>query len=754
VTAGPSPHRGAVARLALGALAVAIAVGGCAADRSQAEASVQRVLVVSLPGVTWRDVDARSMPNLHALAQNGAVGNLANRVGRRPADAAAAYLTMGAGTRAFATGRESGAALAPGELINGVDARGLLARRLGRAPSGISYPSVGPISDHNDRTVYGADVGMLGDELAAAGVDRAVIANADRVDEIDNGGTTADLGSLHREAVAFLMGSDGSLPAGEVSSDLLARDPALPFGVGLDPVAVEAALGALWPGQDGRRSVLLVEASDLRREAQYRRRVTPSEQRSIRRRVLADADTLLGTVLDVIDPATDAVVVVGVPTSPGRPDLGLAALSAPGVHSGLLRTATTGRDGYVQLADLAPTVLNLLGEAHPGSIEGRPFVVTEVGGGPHIRALARDVSDAAFRDRMVPGVTVAFIAVLAALLAAGGPWAHPGPRRRKLLQFASYSILGAAAGTFLAGAHWASPATALPYAATVAALGLVVGALASAAERFRPGTGVLAALGAILAVVSLDVVLGAPLQVNTVFGYSVAVAGRFAGLGNLAFAIFSAAAVLFAVVAHRRGPRGRTLALVVLVGTIVLDGFPLLGADVGGSLAMVPAFGVTAMVLAGRRVRWLHLAALMVAGACVTATFALVDLARPEQDQTHLARFARLVLDGRWETLADSLTRRVQASFGGLEVLVWASVGLAGLVAVAYVVLVDRESLPTAARRRRWPRPLLAAGAGLGVLGILGWVANDSSGAVPATMLIVVVPVLVDHLVRPVEATT
>jgi hypothetical protein len=40
-------------------------------------------------------------------------------------------------------------------------------------------------------------------------------------------------------------------------------------------------------------------------------------------------------------------------------------------------------------------------------------------------------------------------------------------------------------------------------------------------------------------------------------------------------------------------------------------------------------------------------------------------------------------------------------------------------------------------------RPTVAAAAGMAVLALAGLVANDSSFAVPATMLIVVVPVLV-----------
>ena len=49
----------------------------------------------------------------------------------------------------------------------------------------------------------------------------------------------------------------------------------------------------------------------------------------------------------------------------------------------------------------------------------------------------------------------------------------------------------------------------------------------------------------------VDVALGSRLQLNTPFGYSPIVAGRFQGFGNLAFAILAAGALVVAT-----GPLG------------------------------------------------------------------------------------------------------------------------------------------------------------------------------------------------------
>ena len=66
-------------------------------------------------------------------------------------------------------------------------------------------------------------------------------------------------------------------------------------------------------------------------------------------------------------------------------------------------------------------------------------------------------------------------------------------------------------------------------------------------------------LGAVFGLLVVDMLLGAPLQLNTVFGYSPTVGGRFAGMGNLAYGQFAGAAFLLCGLLSRRlgGPQPR-----------------------------------------------------------------------------------------------------------------------------------------------------------------------------------------------------
>ena len=119
-------------------------------------------------------------------------------------------------------------------------------------------------------------------------------------------------------------------------------------------------------------------------------------------------------------------------------------------------------------------------------------------------------------------------------------------------------------------------------------------------------------------VVALDLVTGSMLQLNTVFGYSPIVAGRFAGAGNIVFAVFGVTAILTgALIAYRFSGRRFAMPFVValFVVTVVIDGAPSFGSDVGGVLALVPSLGLTALLLTGRKPRLRTVVIAAVAGS-------------------------------------------------------------------------------------------------------------------------------------------
>ncbi len=543
-----------------------------------------------------------------------------------------------------------------------------------------------------DAALTGAEPGALGSALAAAGVPRAVFGGA--------------------AAVAALMDGDGCVDvAAEAVPDQLPLQ--LPRGVTLVELAG-------------------LEATDVAAR---------------RTEVLRELDAALGR-LDI--PAGALVLVVAPAAVQGPGEVAEVTVAGAGLAAGdarLLASPTTRRPGYVTLSDVAPTVLAALGLDEPATMAGTPIAsvagtATAAGEG----ALADLAERVRFRDRAIgPASTVLVAAIVLCAVAAmaGRVRAARG--------------LGAVA-VALPTVAFASGAVAyhdLPLAAYVALLVLgaaLLGGVASAATaalaRGSGAAGQVTALAALLWLLLVgDLLTGGRLQLNTPFGYTPTVAGRFQGVGNLAFGLLAAAAVATAV-AVPFATRARTRVSdghpgmagpVVWAGfvgaaTVVVVAAPAFGSDVGGTLALVPAMAAVVALLAGRRPSALTVVGATAAAAAVVVGLAAVDRARPAAERTHLGRFLDRILDGDGGIV---LRRKVRGNLDILTASVWSVLLAVILVAGAWILWRRRDRLVAAVAGRGDVRAFLAGSA---TVAVLGFVLNDSGIAVPAAMLAVVVP--------------
>lgn len=726
---------GVVLALALPALAAA------SASATAADDGARRVLVVSLPHVTWSDLDGADLPNLRRLLDDSAVANLAVRVQRlqtRPGDG---YTTIGAGTRAVAPARVAGLAYEPGEPVEGGQADAVFRRRTGTALSGsIGQLEIGSIRTANDRALFGGEAGVLGDALRAAGWTTAVVANADR-----SFGDRAE-SEMHREAATALMGRDGVVACGRVGRDLLEEDVASPFGVRLDEVAVVQAFDRCW----GDRTVALVEASDLSRADAYRPRTTNGQGEMLFRAALRHADTLVGRLLERVDLERDAVVVVAPASPQSEARLTVFAVHAPGVRAGLLVSGSTRQTGFVTMQDVGPTIADVAGLERPEEMEGRAATVDSGGGSAEDRLefLVGRERDARFRDRLIAPVVTSFI-VAQVLLSFGvlvvlgfrpGRWA-------RLLEIAALGILCFLPLTYLSAllpfSDWGKGA----YAAFVVGGAAV---LAVAIDRFRSSISrpLEIVFGLMIAVTALSVVfLDSRLNLSTVFGDSPIVAGRFAGVNNVTFAQLMVAAILLSCflvhrVTDRRGVAG---ALVLLAAVVSVNVMPMWGADVGGIFAGLPALAIVGTMLGGWRVRVRTVVTWAVVTVGAVLALGFLDLTRESSKRTHLGRlFERVGADG-WDGFATVVHRKLGSNVATLTRSAW-SIMVIPLLVLA-VIVIWRAPGRLRSVRERIPE-LRIAFVGLVVAGSLGYALNDSGVAVPGMMLAVLTPAMGYLLLR------
>ena len=516
-----------------------IAFGSGRADAGEpvsASRPVDRVLVFSLPMVSWADVQDADLPNLDRFFARAGVADLSTRatpVGLegRSSLIGDGYVTIGAGTRSVGDGgRTDGEGFGVDERFPPDLAGEVFRRRTGTTPRGeLVQLAIADIEDTNADLPLDAEPGALGDALRDAGFSRGVIANGDGVEP------EGDPPVYRRSAVSALMNSTGVVPARPGGH----RPPRTrPTGAVRAAARQRRGRGRVLRPV-GAESVVLVEASDLVRADAYRTFATTDQRDALRAHALRRSDELFGRLLEQVDLGRDAVLVVGPAHESGTTTLAVAAMRAPGVEPGLLRSATTRRAGFVQLVDIGPTVLDLVGIERPTSMSGRPFEVAEGGGdtaADRIDFLVENDEAAQFIGDQTEPVAIAFTVALTLLVVGMCVWLW-GWRPKFVtpagLHLGALALLGAIPAVFLARILPFQDYGAAAYWAFLVGVAFLLGAVYRLVGRRDPLDPLITATAVVVGLLVADVVLGSRLQINSALGNSPIVGGRFTGFGNL-----------------------------------------------------------------------------------------------------------------------------------------------------------------------------------------------------------------------------
>lgn len=337
-------------------------------------------------------------------------------------------------------------------------------------------------------------------------------------------------------------------------------------------------------------------------------------------------------------------LVVSVSTEAGNRHLGVFAASpACGLGTGGLASPSTHHDQLVTLPDVTSTLMALAGVDQPASASGHP--ARPAAGVARAELVGRD-HRAWTADRARP----AFVWLFVALHAAGAVTVVRWRRARPVVCSALLAI--PAAGFLMMLVPWwraGTPAGLLAGASFAAAIAVPAFLLV---QRDRTlGVAALAALTA--GVVAVDALFGSPLQVDAPFGNSPVTGARFFGVGNIGSGFLVAGLLVAGGLAlDRWGRRAWFYVAAALAAGAVAGGAPQFGADVGGVLFAVPAYGLLLLGIRTPQLRLRHLALLAGAAVVAVALFAAVDLARDAGEQTHVAK--ALGLRG----LADDVVRK------------------------------------------------------------------------------------------------
>ncbi|HEX3393599.1 MAG TPA: hypothetical protein VHS52_03640 [Acidimicrobiales bacterium] len=384
--------------------------------------------------------------------------------------------------------------------------------------------------------------------------------------------------------------------------------------------------------------------------------------------------------------------------------LGHAGLSSPSTHQAHLAT----------IDDVAPTFLSVVGVPRPTDMAGS---VVRPSGPVSVSNLIERDRRSFTADGMRPPLVWLFVVLSAVGAAIAVLWRRARPA-------VAWVLLAIPPASFLVMVvpwwRWGGGAVVVVGAAIVGIL--AAGAAVVGRRHVRLGVAALGALTA--AVVGIDAIFGGRLEIDAPFGNSPVTAGRFYGVGNIGSGFLMAGLIVAVGLAlDHWGRRALAPGVAFLGAGVVVGGAPWFGADVGGVLAAVPAYGT--LVVARRRPSLRTVGVVIAATVVILGLFVAADLARPASARSHLGR---VIADG---SLKDEITRK------GSRALETVATPLSLVVVIGIAAVA-------AVRPRLAGRPgLVAMTSGLVVAAVLGSVVNDSGLIVGAAVTAVAWPALV-----------
>lgn len=416
---------------------------------------------------------------------------------------------------------------------------------------------------------------------------------------------------------------------------------------------------------------------------------------------------VLTSLTAALKAAQDADLVFGLDVADhsATPHLGMAFTRAPGEKPGIIRSSSTRQLGLVSTVDFTSRILDATGADAPEYLVGGTFSAARdygiAGNLDWLRNQAlRSDQASILQARFIVLTGIILLAALGLLLfLLRREYLGFSRRSRKVIVLLCLSasllgpasflaanipagILGGTGGNFTGNALQMSvPLLTVQFFLLLVAIAAILAAFCLAAGKVVAGrwsglefsAPVLVAATLVLIWLLVSLLTGSPDQISAMFSSAATAATRFYGLNNNKYSfLFAAVLALECLVlapAAARFPQRRhryfIYGFTLLAVAVILDGFPWLGADVGGPLAMVLGVGITLNWVLGKKVGPGKVIALIVAAFIASSLFVLVDKLASPPARTHFGRFISEVAKGGGGIIVKRKAEAMINTFGG-----------------------------------------------------------------------------------------
>ncbi|MEG6617600.1 hypothetical protein V6C27_14465 [Peptococcaceae bacterium 1198_IL3148] len=689
------------------------------------------VILVVTDRMSIYDLNNEELTGFKKIVDEGAMGLLnCNTAGSMlPVHT---YNTIGAGSQVFGTAYANKAFSVNTQLEEGF-ASEIYQQRTGITPPANSIVQLGlprmELANNNlPRTV---EMGAIGTALHQAGLKTAIFGNSDLTDE------------LGRLAVSIAMDNKGIVDDGLIGNEILISDPQFPGGKHTD---YEKLIKEVKTALNDHQFVV-VQLGDTERLYQLKNDIFPEVYKKYFQQSIQRADSFLNELtnsmnnndmLIFLSPTPDETLVAE------RKRLTPVIIWEKGnINAGpsILESGTTKHPGIVMSTDIAATILNYFDLPISSKITGRPIYTVPAEYNPVEFLQDKQDQLAVTYDARTP-LQQGYVAFQIVILAVSLYMIFISKKGANLLKPAILFVVSVPL-TYLLLPLLPNPSVPIVafelilFAAVITIIVTMVGR-----GNFMNSFALLATLTA--AMLIIDILLGQPLQKQSILSYDPMVGARFYGIGNEYMGVLNGSLIMATAFAVNKFEGHRKTAIIIsgiiFAITIHCMAAPNLGTNVGGTIAASSAFLVTFLLFTGVKFRPKVIVGIIIAVVLLLLSFIAFDLSRPIQQQSHIGQTARLIIEGGFTETINIISRKLAMNMKLVRYTVWTRVLLAIIVVLA--ILFYKPKGIMAKIKSRYPY-LFKGFIGLVTGALVAFAFNDSGVVAAATTMIFGAPPLI-----------
>ncbi len=643
---------------------------------SYAAASNKKSIVFIIDEISLEDLLNSQTPNIDSLADRGNIGLINVRAKSRVSNKGSNYLSLGSGVRTLASTqgklafnrdfKQDHNFLDENEKDLAINSKELYELYSNRpAPDGdILNIAIEDI----DRTAYSVtpnnEIGLLGKIAKKEGLKIAALGNSDA-----NG--------FSREFTMLAMDEKGSIPLGNVDSDLLKYDPNILGHLSLDQEKTLSEFDRVLPESD----IIFINYGDTVRVQRSERLANDKVREEQKIKTIEEADSFLGEILDKVD-LNNTMVSILIPNPSksmvrdGNFGLTPILISKPGDKGNLLTSNTTRRKGVITNFDFAPTILSFFGVENLSDFIGEDvsFIENE----NPVESLQKIESQSLYLRKFRKVFHWIFIGLIILVTIAIFL-----PIFIKKLKISSFFIRHESFFNKLALTLLTIPITmiTLPLIGykniVIDVIYVFLGAFTLAYIVSKISRSKFKSVAFLSLTTSFLILLDSfvlkELMIISPLGSDAIAGGRFYGIGNDYMGILIGASILglFSIFSEHKLSKSKSLIIMVLAMFIVILGLsPIFGANMGGTLAATGTLLIAGLIILNKKISFKKLVLLGLAIVIFILAVAIVDyLFNP--NPTHAGKAILAIKTGNFSKLIEIISIKLRQVFWNLFNASW-----------------------------------------------------------------------------------